>query len=598
MAKINTVFSLTDHVSSPLNTIRQNVFSTVHGFESMSGKLVTLNAGLDLLRSAMGVIQSVGSVFGKTISDAGEYESLLASLTTATGDAIEAQKEFDKLKEFAKTTPFDMPGVVQASVMFRNAGVEAKNVIPMISMLGDVAQGNNDYFQRMSVNLMQIMSSGKATMMDINQFALMGVPIKQVLADMGVTGQATANDVIKAFQIMTSEGGQFYQSMMNSANTFSGQMSNLEDSIQQLSANIGNAFLPVVKTIVSAFGEFISNLNELDRFKSILNGLQKATVAFQNNINNLIAMILYLGTVAVLVGNAMGVAWAVAHWPILLTVTLIGTLIRMFLEVIDGANSASQAMTGFGNQSAKAGEMLGRVIGFIVGVVKGLFNIIYNVIATVYNALQTVIEFIANMFTHPILAIQGLFLNLATSILNVLETIASAVDLVFNTSLQETIAKASQAIQKFKKENIVKDGYVTGFGGEAGLLGLKDVQGALDVSSNFGNTFKDIFSLIDKNFTFGNLENELIAPPDIGNNLKFDSSGALVVSDKNTIDLADDFRELLSKQATERFNLQMSSITPNVQFGDFIINNNADLEAILDEFTSKVEDVSHSTLRS
>ena len=598
MAKINTVFSLTDHVSSPLKAIRQNVSSTVQGFESMSGKLVTLNAGLNLLSSAMGVIQSVGSVFGKTISDAGEYESLLASLTTATGDAIDAQKEFNKLKEFAKTTPFDMPGVVQASVMFRNAGLEAKNVIPMISMLGDVAQGNNDYFQRMSVNLMQIMSSGKATMMDINQFALMGVPIKQVLADMGVTGQATANDVIKAFQIMTSEGGQFYQSMMNSANTFSGQMSNLEDSIQQLSANIGNAFLPVVKTIVSAFGEFISNLNELDRFKSILNGLQKATVAFQNNINNLIAMILYLGTVAVLVGTAMGVAWAVAHWPILLTVTLIGTLIRMFLEVIDGANSASQAMTGFGNQSAKAGEMLGRVIGFIVGVVKGLFNIIYNVIATVYNALQTVIEFIANMFTHPILAIQGLFLNLATSILNVLETIASAVDLVFNTSLQETIGKASQAIQRFKKENIVKDGYVTGFGGEAGLLGLKDVQGALDVSSNFGNTFKDIFSLIDKNFTFGNLENEMIAPPDIGNNLKFDSSGALVVSDKNTIDLADDFRELLSKQATERFNLQMSSITPNVQFGDFIINNNADLEAILDEFTSKVEDVSHSTLRS
>ena len=598
MAKINTVFSLTDHVSSPLNTIRQNVSSTVQGFESMSGKLVTLNAGLNLLSSAMGVIQSVGSVFGKTISDAGEYESLLASLATATGDAIEAQKEFDKLKEFAKTTPFDMPGVVQASVMFRNAGLEAKNVIPMISMLGDVAQGNNDYFQRMSVNLMQIMSSGKATMMDINQFALMGVPIKQVLADMGVTGQATANDVIKAFQMMTSEGGQFYQSMMNNANTFSGQMSNLEDSIQQLSANIGNAFLPVVKTIVSAFGEFISNLNELDRFKSILNGLQKATVAFQNNINNLIAMILYLGTVSVMVGTAMGVAWAVAHWPILLTVTLIGTLIRMFLEVIDGANSASQAMTGFGNQSAKAGEMLGRVIGFIVGVVKGLFNIIYNVIATVYNALQTVIEFIANMFTHPILAIQGLFLNLATSILNVLETIASAVDLVFNTSLQETIGKASQAIQRFKKENIVEDGYVTGFGGEAGLLGLKDVQGALDVSSNFGNTFKDIFSLIDKNFTFGNLENEMIAPPDIGNNFKFDSSGALVVSDKNTIDLADDFRELLSKQATERFNLQMSSITPNVQFGDFIINNNADLEAILDEFTSKVEDVSHSTLRS
>ena len=160
MAKINTVFNLTDNVSNRLRRINDTVNSSTMGFESMAGKLITVNSALDLLGKGLNLIKSASSFLGKFISDASEYESLLVRLTVATGDAILAQEEFQKLKDFAKESPFDLPGVVQASIMFRNAGIEAEKLIPTIKMLGDVAQGEDDYFNRMAMNLAQIKAVG------------------------------------------------------------------------------------------------------------------------------------------------------------------------------------------------------------------------------------------------------------------------------------------------------------------------------------------------------------------------------------------------------------------------------------------------------
>ena len=51
------------------------------------------------------------SFFSMFISDASEYESLLTRLAVSIGDFSEAEKEFEKLKDFAADSPFDLPGV-------------------------------------------------------------------------------------------------------------------------------------------------------------------------------------------------------------------------------------------------------------------------------------------------------------------------------------------------------------------------------------------------------------------------------------------------------------------------------------------------------
>lgn len=595
MAKINTVFNLTDNVSNRLRTINNTVNSSVMGFESMAGKLITVNSALDLVAKGLDLVKKTSSFFSMFISDASEYESLLTRLAVSIGDFSEAEKEFEKLKDFAADSPFDLPGVVRASIMFRNVGVEAENLIPTIKMLGDVAQGSGEYFNRIAMNYMQIKSAGKATMQDLNQFAYMEVPIKQVLKDMGVTGVATAEDIEKAFKIMTSAGGQFYNSMSSNSGTMSGQLSNTRDAIQQLSASIGNTLLPVVTQLTSAFGNFITSVSELETFNSILEKMKTNAINFRDEISSLIATLIYLGTVATVVGTVMATFWAIANWPITLTIALIGSLLSAFYEIINGANEASIAMNGFANQCANAGKMFGKVIGFIVGLVKGLVNIIYNVFAVLYNSLETFIEFFANIFTHPIKAIQSLFINTATTILDVLATITSAVDWIFGTSWSESLNNASKKLQEFKKQNIATDGYITGTAGIAGLLELRNNESLWKISSDFGNFGEDIGMAIDRNFTFTTPEIPEMPP---SGDLKFDSSGALIVSDKNTVSLADDFRNLLSEQATQKFNLQFSTVTPSVNVGDIVVNNNMDYDKVFDAIVNGVEEAQSSNLRS
>lgn len=592
MAKINTVFNLTDNVSNRLRTINNTVNSSVMGFESMAGKLITVNSALDLLGKGLNLIKSASSFLGKFISDASEYESLLVRLTVATGDAILAQEEFQKLKDFAKESPFDLPGVVQASIMFRNAGIEAEKLIPTIKMLGDVAQGNNDYFNRMALNFMQIKSAGKATMQDLNQFAYMGVPIKQVLKDIGVTGTATFKDIEKAFKVMTSAGGQFYQSMGSNANTASGKTANMRDAIQQLSASIGNQLLPTMKSMTQSSGRFVEEVGKLNSFNLMLNKMQNYANQFKEEITSLVATVLYLGSIVTLIASAMAVAWAVANWPITVAIILITSFIRVIFNLISDVNDASVAMNGFGNQCAYAGQMFGQAVGLIVGFVSGLFNVVYNVFVYLFNIFKTISELIVNMFKNPIKAIQGFFINCATVVIDTLTLVAGAIDWLFGGTLNRALNKASKKLQKFKKDNIATDGYITAGIGQAGLLELKDINGVPNFIKDFGTFGNEVGLAFEKAFKF----KDLIQDENEEDKNKYDSNGALIVSDKNIVNLADDFRELLSKHATQKFNLNFTKVTPSVNVGGITVNNNADVDAIYDTIVSGVEDAQSSSL--
>lgn len=587
MAKINTTFNLIDNVSSSLRKINNTVSTTVRGFDSMAMKLISVNSALDLVAKGLDLVKKTSSFFSMFISDASEYESLLTRLTVSIGDFSEAEKEFEKLKQFAADSPFDLPAVVRASIMFRNVGVEAEKLIPTIKMLGDVAQGSDEYFNRLAMNYMQIKSIGKASAMDLKQFAMMEIPIYDVLAQMGVTGTATANDIDRAFQIMTSAGGKFYNSMSSNAGTMSGKIANLQDSMQQFSANIGNKILPSVKNLSQRFGEFLNNVKKLESFNKLLDGFEKRVKDFEKHIGGLIATIVNLGTVATTVGAIMTSAWVVANWPLALGIALIVNFIRLFNDLINSVNDASLAMNGFENQCTSALGTFGVVIGFITGTIAGLMNIIYNVMATVYNAMVYISEFVLNLFTNPIKAVGRLFLDLANAILQVLSTVAGALDLVFNTNMSEALNNASKKLESFKEDKLgdVHFKYTK--------AQLKDVEGVLGVANGAKNFGADIGRLIDGNLI--GLPTEEINK--LNDKLKTDGSGALVVSDKNTVNLADDFRQLLSEQATKLFNLKFSQVTPSVNVGGITVNNNADLDSILDTIVSGAEEAQSSSLK-
>ena len=585
MAKINTVFALTDNVSNPLRMIQNNLSNTVKGFESLSGKIVAVNSLLNIFSYGMDLVQKSTSFFQSFISDASEYESLMVRLKVATGDASTAMKEFEELKDFASKTPFDLPGVVDASIMFRNAGIEAENIIPTIKMLGDVAQGNNEYFNRMALNFMQIKSAGKATMQDLNQFAYMGIPIKQVLKDMGREGDTSFEAIQMAFKRMTSEGGQFYNSMNANAGTMSGSMSNLRDSIQQVRAELGDQLLPVISSVIRAINEMLSELKETQIFQNIKNKFTELANIIKYNLDSIIATIIKVGTIITEVGIVFATAWSIINYPITLTVLGVTLFIKILYEATKVSNDFSVQATGGFNQVAESASSLGAIIGGVVGTIQGLFNILYNAVATLINAFASLAEFFVNVWFHPIKTIKNFFLDLLSTILDVVSTVAGVFDL-FGSGLSKTLNDASEKLRELKST----EGMYS-----YGRLELQDVNGISQAINSGANSAYSAGALVDKYLSqVAGLNSEI--SDKLSEGIKTDGNGNIKVNDEKNLEISKEYNKLLQQRATELFKIQYSTVVPQVIIDEMKVSKEVDSDKVAEVIIDKMTDMAQSSL--
>ena len=170
----------------------------------------------------------------------GEYEMIKSNLSVVLGSAELAAETFEKLKVMGAKTPFEVGGLTEAAIQLKQTGTALKDIIPVLSMLGDAAGGSNEKFGRIVANYAQIQSVGHASSIDTKQFAQMGLPIYEVFKKMGVTGTATAEQVREAFRIMTSEGGTFFNGMAIGAKTLEGKVSTLKDTWKDFKATFAD----------------------------------------------------------------------------------------------------------------------------------------------------------------------------------------------------------------------------------------------------------------------------------------------------------------------------------------------------------------------
>lgn len=581
MAKINTIFSFTDNISNPLKRVKNSIDSVSGGLGNIGMKILSVNQALQLFTTVMSTAQKAVSTLMQTISASASYEMLETNLAVITGSAEEAKKEFEELKKMASETPFDTAGLVSYATQLQAVGIKGDEVKKVLTMLGDSAMGDSVKMQRIVQNYAQILSVGKASAMDMRQFASMGLPVMSMMKDMGVEGQATAEQVTEMFKQMTSAGGQFYNGMIQGSKTFNGLVSTMGDAIVDLKVEIGKTFLEASKDLVRGFSQ------AFDYISKRINDLKKSWGVTDKDIkiklNSLIGLLINLSTVVVTVAGTIATAFAIANWPITLLIASIITIGRILFDASVEANKANVAMTGFAGACEGAGRTLGSVIGFFTSLVAGLMNILYNVIATIYNALVEVSEFILNIFTHPINAIARLFIDLASTILEILSTLGGIID-IFGSNISGTLNDADRKLRAFKEK------YFGNVDNKYNTLDMKDVSSVLSGMQAGAITGEEMGRLLDRSFNF-----QMPETPN-GEKLKTDSSGAIVVTDKNLVDIADDYRELLSKRATRLFDLQFSQITPQVQFGDINVSNNVDVDAVAEALINGVAQASQSSL--
>jgi hypothetical protein len=183
--------------------------------------------------AAAGAILEVGSAlinFGKyAVQSYSQMEAIQVGLEVVTGSAERASTIFQQLKEFDAISPFDLPTLTNAATMLLQTGTAAKELLPTIKMIGEAARGSSDLLNRIAINWGQVQNSPTgATAMDIRQFTMMGIPITQMMKEMGTQGKLTGEQMVEAFRRMTEAGGVFYKSTELGSQTVQGRTSQLK----------------------------------------------------------------------------------------------------------------------------------------------------------------------------------------------------------------------------------------------------------------------------------------------------------------------------------------------------------------------------------
>lgn len=195
-----------------------------------------------------------------------QIESYTVGFTNMLGSAEAAQQAIDQIQQDAARTPFSVEALTQANQLLIGAGENATYAEKTIMALGNAVSatgGSNAELSRMAANLQQIANVGKASAIDIKQFAYAGINIYGLLAD--YTGKSTAEvqkmtisyDLLtQALQAASEEGGRYYGSMDTQSQTMNGRVSTLKDNVKQLAGLMTG-------DLSSGVGVVISNLNDL-----------------------------------------------------------------------------------------------------------------------------------------------------------------------------------------------------------------------------------------------------------------------------------------------------------------------------------------------
>lgn len=244
---------------------------------------------MGMVRSYIGPLAIAGGIAGVFGAGAAQEQNIVG-LSTFLGKEG-AQQAYGNIKKDAAVTPFSLESLLDVNRALITTGLSAdqarKDTMNLANAIAASGKGNAE-LQRMAVNMQQIKSLGKATSIDIKQFAFAGINIYKLLAD--ATGKTT--DQVKEMDVsyeLLSEaldkagqaGGIFAGALAAQSQTVAGRWSTMLDIFRIGMADVGTALQPLMhglldlgmaigETVVPAIISFVEWIKENWNWLSLL----------------------------------------------------------------------------------------------------------------------------------------------------------------------------------------------------------------------------------------------------------------------------------------------------------------------------------------
>ena len=364
-------------------------------------KVTDVGKKVSVLSAAMTALFASGTKYNM------DMEKYTTAFSTFLGSAEEAEAVIENIKKQSESSPFDTADLIKSNQMLITTGESAEEAQKTISALADaiaLTGGGNDELTRMASNLQQIRNAGKATSMDIRQFAYAGIDVYGILS--ATTGKTTEEikkmdityqDLSKSLQMAASEGGKYYNGQGQMAETLTGQISRLKKTFKDLTGELSKSLYPILKKITEKLQDVVDWVkNSDDKTKNMITGIGLFVAA--------------LGPALVIIGKLIVFGGKVAG-----TLSKLSAWIAKISASVGGAGGSGGLAASVSAVAGPIGIVVAAIAAWTAAVIyfyktnedfKKKFDETWNGVVTMFN--ETVVPCVKNIWNLITTVIEGI----------------------------------------------------------------------------------------------------------------------------------------------------------------------------------------------
>ena len=193
-------------------------------------------------------------------------ESYLTNFKVMLGSEEAAATKLSEIRKMAASTPFSLDDLTSGTQTLLQFGIASDDTTGVLQRLGDISLGNAEKLQTLTRAYGKMSSAQKVTLENVNMMIDAGFnPLNQICDATGESmsdlykrisdGKVSFSELEAAVEAATSQGGQFYNGMLEASQTFSGRMSTLKDNVSALTGELTSG-------LFAALGDLVVKLNE------------------------------------------------------------------------------------------------------------------------------------------------------------------------------------------------------------------------------------------------------------------------------------------------------------------------------------------------
>lgn len=405
--------------------------------------------------------KKAASELGKVVQSGVDYnasmESYLTNFKVMLGNEELAAAKLSELRKMAASTPFALSDLTEGTQILLQFGIAADDTTDVLKQLGDISLGNADKLQTLVRAYGKMSSAKKVTLENVNMMIDAGFnPLNQICEATGESmsdlykrisdGRVSFEELQYAVQAATSEGGQFYNGMLEASQTFSGRMSTLKDNVAALTGELTSGLFAALGDLVVKLNEVVTSFLDSDEKMAQLKdtiGIATSVVAAAGA-----AFLAYKGYVA------LATAAEVAHTVATTAMTAANAAAEAGATGLALAQAALNAVISANPVALLVSALAALATGLVTAykTSETFRNTVNSAFSTVKNIAQSAIGTVVDWINDLVAKIEGA----AAALANLKNGIGAAAD-AYNTAYNNAINNYNQRKSAKQWDNSHKD---------------------------------------------------------------------------------------------------------------------------------------------